>query len=119
VLLWLALVGALPVPILLLGPGHVPPASLIELGAISLALAAFESARGTVLPVAGIFLGQGLAYAGLLWLAAGLVLRAPRVGRALALGLAGALLLAALLRPIYHTPYHPTRAHVGLLEVYP
>jgi hypothetical protein len=118
-LLWLALVGALPLPILLLGPGHVPAASLVELGAIGLAIALVESARGTVLPVAGIFLGQGLLYAALLWLAAGWVRRVPRVGAALALALAAGLVAAAALLPLYHTPYHASRARVGLLELYP
>jgi hypothetical protein len=72
-----------------------------------------------VLPVALIFAGQGVVYAALLWLAAGLVVRVPQVGRALALALAGGLVVAALLVPLYHTPYHATRARVSLLEVYP
>ncbi len=118
-LLWLALVGALPVPIVLLGPGAVPPAALFELGAAGLAIAAFESARGTVLPVAGIFLAQALVYAGALWIAAGLLLRAagPRA-RSLAIVLAAGLVVVAALVPIYRSPYHATQFRVGLLDVY-
>jgi hypothetical protein len=106
-------------PILLLGPGHVPAAAVLELGVVSLAVALFESARGTVLPVAGIFLGQGLVYAGLLWIAASLAVRAAGAwARTLALLAAALLLVAAAALPVYRDPYHATKARVGLLEVY-
>jgi hypothetical protein len=117
-LLWIALVAAAPVPIGLLGPGWIPPLALVELGAASLGLAALESARGTVLPVAAVLLGQGLLWCALFAVPAALAARALGRRAWLVVALAVALLVAAAVWPVYRTPYHATRYRVGLLEVY-
>jgi hypothetical protein len=116
--LWSLAVFAVPVPILLLGPGVVPPAQIAQLGAAALAFGIAESLRGVVGWTAAIFLGQALLYAYALWLAAGFVAR--RVGRARAalVAIGAALALAACFVAVYPTPYHATRAQVTLLEVY-
>jgi len=116
--LWLLAVFALPVPILLLGPGAVPPAQIAQLGGAALAFGVAEGLRGVVGWTAVIFLGQALLYAFALWLASGFVAR--RAGRArttlVAIGAAGALV--ACFVAVYPTPYHALRPQVTLLEVY-
>lgn len=116
--LWLLAVAALPVPILLLGPGHVPPAQLAELGAAALAFGLAESLRGVVGWTAAIFLGQALLYAlALWWIARALARRLGRL-RSAAVALAAVLAVAACLVPVYRTPYHSHLPHATLLEVY-
>lgn len=116
--LWLLAVAALPVPILLLGPGHVPPAQLAQLGGAALAFGVAESFRGVVGWTVLIFLGQALLYALALWALAGLAARRLGALRGAAVALAAALVVAACLVPAYRTPYHATKPHATLLEVY-
>jgi len=118
VALWVLAVVALPVPILLLGPGWVPPAQIAELGGAALAFGLAERLRGVVGWTALIFLGQALVYGGGLWAIAGIAARrAGRLRAALVL-LAAALVVVACVVPVYHTPYHATLAWTTLLQVY-
>jgi hypothetical protein len=73
--------------------------------------------------MASLFLGQGLAYALVLWLAAGLAVRAlsrlPPLSRTrVAFFLVVLGLALALVQPIYHTPYSSRAAYSSLLDVY-
>lgn len=117
-LLWAIAVAALPVPILLLGPGSVPAAQIAELGAAALAFGLAESLRGVVGWTALIFLGQALLYALALWIAAGFVARRAGRHRAAALAVAAALVVAACFVAVYRTPYHAHLTQATLLEVY-
>jgi hypothetical protein len=116
--LWIALVLALPAPILLLGPGFVPPAHLAQLGGAALAFGLAESLRGVVGLTALIFLGQALLYAAALWALARLVARRLGRARGAALALAALLVAAACVVPVYHTPYHARLPRATLLEIY-
>jgi hypothetical protein len=122
-LLWLGSLVALPVPILLLGPGLVPPARLAELGAISLAVAVVESARGNVLQVAAVFLVQAAVWTSVLWIAAWLAARAlarlgPRVLRSATLAALAVGLAVACALPVYRTPFAARAPRANLLHVY-
>lgn len=116
--LWLLALAALPVPILLLGPGRVPAAQIAELGAAALAFGLAESLRGVVGWTALIFLGQALGYAIALWLVAGVLARRLGRLRGAAVLLAAALVVAACVVRVYRTPYHAHLAQATLLEVY-
>ncbi|MFQ5515412.1 MAG: hypothetical protein ACE5FG_13390 [Myxococcota bacterium] len=122
-ILWLTLVGLLPLPILVVGPGSVPAARLLMLGGISLAVVLLESSKGAAPALAAIFLVQGLLYVAGLWIVAGLGARGlgrlPRGAATTLLGLlvAGAVALASI-APIYHTPYAAHSSHAGLRHLY-
>lgn len=116
--LWLLALVALPVPILLLGPGAVPPAQIAQLGGAALAFGVAESLRGVVGWTAVIFLGQALLYALALWLVAGLVARRAGRARTALVAIGAALALVACFVAVYPTPYHAARPQVTLLEVY-
>lgn len=116
--LWVLAIFALPVPILLLGPGLVPPAQIAQLGAAALAFGVAESLRGVVGWTAVIFLGQALLYALLLWFVTGFVARRASRARAALVAIGVALALAACFVTVYPTPYHAVRPQVTLLEVY-
>ena len=118
ILLWLALVLALPVPIWLLGPGRVPVGHLFELGSAAVAFGVAESFRGVVGLTAAVFLGQAIVYAALLWLVASLLARAGGMLRGALLALVAAGLVVASLAPIYHSAYNARAAQVTLVEVY-
>jgi hypothetical protein len=112
-LLWLGTAVALPVPILVLGPGLVPPARLLMLGGIGLAVMLLENARGAVGPLAALLLAQAVVYLGLLWLAAALVARGlarlpPRGLAIVTVGLLAVGLALASSTAVYHTPFGPT-----------
>jgi hypothetical protein len=116
--LWLVAMVALPVPILLLGPGHVPPAQIAELGAAALVFGLAESLAGVAGWTALIFLGQAALYALVLWIATGIAVR--RLGRWRGVAVVAALagLALACLVPVYRTPYHATLPEATLVEVY-
>jgi hypothetical protein len=118
ILLWLALVLALPVPIWLLGPGSVPVGHLFELGSAAMAFGLAESFRGVVGLTAAVFIGQAIVYAALLWLVASLLARAPGLLRGALLALFAFGILAACLSPIYHSAYNAHASQVTLVEVY-
>ena len=117
--LWIALLLALPVPIWLLGPGRVPVLHILELGLVAIAFGAAESFRGVVGGAAAIFAGQALVQAALLYAVAALLVRAMGRFRMLLLAFAALLLVAACFARIYHSPYHARTSQVTLLEVYP
>ena len=122
-LLWLAAVAALPVPFFGIGSGRVPPLHQLQLGALALAFTVLERAQGVGPLLAALFLGQGLAYAVGLWLAAGLVAaalsRLPPLSRTRAAFFLVVLGLAlAVAQPIYHTPYSARSSRSTLLDVY-
>jgi hypothetical protein len=122
-LLWLAAMAALPVPLFGIGTGRVPPLHQLELGVLALAFTLLERAQGIGPLLVGLFLGQALVYAVLLWLAAGFAAaalsRLPPLSRTrvacflVVLGLA-----LAIMQPIYRTPYSARSAHSKLLDVY-
>ena len=122
-LLWLAALAALPVPILGIGSGSVPPLHHLELGVLALVFTALERAQGIGPLLAALFLGQALVYALGLWLAAGLAAaalsRLPPLSRTrVAFFLVVLGLALAVAQPIYHTPYSARSAHSTLLDVY-
>jgi hypothetical protein len=122
-LLWLAALAALPVPIFGIGTAFVPPLHQLELGGLALAFSVLERAQGIGPLFAALFLGQALAYALLLWLAAGLAARAlsllPPLARTRAAFFLVVLGLAlALAQPLYQTPYSSRAARSSLLDVY-
>ena len=116
--LWIALLLALPVPIWLLGPGHVPVLHIVELGFAALAFGAAESFRGVVGATAAVLLGQALVYAAILYAVAALLVRALGRLRGRLLALAALLLVAACFLRVYHSPYHARTSQVTLIEVY-
>jgi hypothetical protein len=117
--LWIGLLLALPVPIWLLGPGHVPTLHILELGLIAIAFGAAESFHGVVGGAAAIFAGQALVYAGILYALVALLVRAIGRFRTHLLAFAALLVIAACFARVYHSPYHARTSHVTLLEVYP
>lgn len=122
--LWLGSLVAFPVPVLLLGPGRVPPLYLAELGGVGIAIVLAESARGNALQIAVLLLGQATLWAAALWPAAWLAARAlARLGprglrRATGLLLAVGLAFACAL-PIYDNPFAAHASRASLLRIYP
>ena len=112
-----------PTPILLLGPGWVPPLRLLELGLATLAFGVVENARGSLPAVAGVLLGQAVLYAALLWAGAALAARAlrrlpPRAVAALTWSVLAASLLLTAGADVYQTPFAADSARSGLLGVF-
>ena len=117
--LWVVLLVALPIPIWLLGPGHVPVLHIFELGLVAIAFGAAEGFRGVVGGTAAIFVGQALVQAAILYALAALLVRAMGRFRTHLVACAVLLLVAACFTRIYHSPYRARTAQVTLLEVYP
>ena len=121
--LWLGALLAVPVPVLLFGPGRVPPLFLAELGAVGAALAIGASARGNALAISAVLLVQAALWASCLWLAAWIVARllarlGPRgLRRATFAVLAAGLALACAI-PIYENPFAARVSRATLLRVY-
>jgi hypothetical protein len=122
--LWLGSLVAFPAPVLLFGPGRVPPLYLAELGGIALSIVFAESARGNAPHLAAILLAQAAAWALALWLAAWLAALAfawlgpQALRRATGLLLAVGLGLACAL-PVYENPFAARTARASLLGIYP
>lgn len=122
-LLWLTLAAVVPVPIVILGPGHVPPLRILMLGAITASVLVVEQASGAVPLLALLLLFQGALYMGLLWL---LVLGLFRLGRRVGvvhfalptLLLMTALIAATVWSPIYRDPYRADSSITNLRHVY-
>jgi hypothetical protein len=117
--LWIASLLALPVPIWLLGPGHVPVLHILELGLVAIAFGAAEGFRGVVGGSVAIFAGQALVYAAILYALVALLVRAMGRFRTHLLAFAALLVVAACFARVYHSPYHADTSQVTLLEVYP
>jgi hypothetical protein len=122
-LLWLGALLALPVPVLLLGPGFVPVAQLAVLAAIGFAIALVENARGNVLQISGLLLACAALWGACLWLGAWALARALSVFGARGLRRAVLVLLAsgialACAFPIYHDPFAAHDPRATLLDLY-
>jgi hypothetical protein len=122
-LLWLGALLALPVPVLLLGPGFVPVAQLAALAAIGFAIALVESTRGNVLQISGLLLACAALWAACLWLGAWIVARSlspfgARGLRRATLGLLAAGIAVACAFPIYHNPFAAHDPQSTLLDLY-
>ena len=122
-LLFAALVLMAPVPLAVLGPALVPPARILMLGVITVAVMVRESARGAAPSLAAVLLVQVAIYLAAAWLAAGLVSRLlHRIGPAavgpVTLGLVALGLALACSFEIYDTPFSARAAHASLLDVY-
>lgn len=112
-----------PFPIVALGPGRVPAAHQLELGLLSLAFGALESAQGVTLTLAAAFLIPTATYAVVLWSGAWLLARVlaklpPFPRTRLALLLIGIGVAIGIAEPVYRTPFSARSAHSNLLDVY-
>jgi hypothetical protein len=122
-LLWSALLVAMPVPLVLVGRGHLPVVALAELALATLAVGVIERSDGTVKILGALLVAQTLVWMVAAWLLAGLIGRglgfvAPRFRARVTLVLVVLGLAAALLSPLYRSPFHASRARQTLLEVY-
>jgi hypothetical protein len=122
-LIWVAFLGAMPVPLVLVGRGRMPVGALVELAAATLSVAVLERADGVVRILATLLVAQIVVWALVGWLAAWLVasvlnrVAGRRLGGA-ALAMVVTLVGLALSLPIYRSPFHAARARQTLLEVY-
>ena len=121
-LLWITLLLVVPVPIVIVGPGHVPPLRIIELGLITGSVMVVEQAGGAVPLLTVLMLFQGALYAGLLWLLVSAAVGLARrwniaVGTPAAILIVLALVLASAV-PLYRDPYQADSSRSTLLHVY-
>lgn len=119
--LWLCLLTALPVPILVLGPGYVPVLRLSMLALVAAAVLVFEHWGGAVPLLVVVLAAQSAVYAATLWLIARAVVavsaRLGRPGRILTTGIV-ALLGIASCCTIYRDPYRADSPDVDLARLY-
>jgi hypothetical protein len=111
---WLVGMAVVPVPMLVIGPGLVPPLRMAELGLALALVAVFESGAGMIGLLILFLFGQALSWGLLWWWLAGRLARWPRAVR----GAAALVFVVALTLPVYRTPYHARLARCSLLEVY-
>ena len=122
-LVWIALLVAMPVPLVIVGHGRVPVGTLVELAGATVAVGVLERADGAIGILALVLLAHVMLWTVVAWLVARALVAALRgvagraVGSATALLLAAGLLVAVML-PIYRSPFHSSRARQTLLEVY-
>jgi len=122
-LVWIALLLAMPVPLVIVGHGRVPVGTLVQLSAATLGVAVLERADGAVGILAAVLLAQVMLWTVVSWLVARVVVRAlggvaGRGAGAATVALVTAGLVVALVLPIYRSPFHASRARQTLLEVY-
>lgn len=117
-IVWLALIGALPVPYFMVETGRVPAAQLMILAAVTTPLA-FSDPSLTTRFVAGFLAAQSLFYGALLYLAARALARriAPH-RRAVATLAAVAALVALSLFNIYRAPLSHGAAPTNIVGVF-
>src|SRR5262245_18111653 len=114
-LVWIALLVAMPVPLVIVGHGRVPVGALVQLAGATLAIGVLERADGAVGILALVLLVQVMLWTVVGWLVARVLVAALRGVAGRALGTATALLLVAglvvaLMLPIYRSPFHSSRA---------
>jgi hypothetical protein len=120
---WIALLLAMPVPLVIVGHGRVPVGTLAQLSAATLGVAILERADGAVGILAAVLLAQVMLWSVVTWLVARAVVWGLRgvAGRGsgmVVVALVTAGLVVAVLLPIYRSPFHASRARQTLLEVY-
>ena len=122
-LVWSALLLAMPVPLVIVGHGRVPVGTLAQLSVATLGVAILERADGAVGILAAVLLAQVVLWSVVTWLVAQVLVRGLRgvAGRGagtVAVALVTAGLVVAVLLPIYRSPFHASRARQTLFEVY-
>jgi hypothetical protein len=113
-LVWLVGMAVVPVPMLVIGPGMVPPLRMAELGLALVVVMVVESGAGMIGLLIVLLLGQVLLWGLLWWGLAGRLARWPRA----VLAAAALVVVVALALPVYRTPYHARHTRCSLLEVY-
>lgn len=113
----------LPLPFFLAETGLVPPARILMLGLISLAVWVVEGSGGVVRISAALLLVQAAGCGGLLWIIATVAVRLLRRLSPVALRrvtfaalIAGGLVTAAF--PVYRDPFRAHALYTTLLHVY-
>lgn len=122
-ILWLSLLLCAPVPFLLVEHGRQPVAAMLQMLCVTLALIADEG-RGGAAPLVAALLGGQVLLASLVfgliarWIARGLERTTGTGAGAAALTLSAVMVVAALLLPIYRTPFRAGGLHATLVEVF-
>src|SRR5262245_40266736 len=122
-LTWIALLIAMPVPLVIVGHGRMPVGALVQLSVATLGVALLERPDGAVGILAAVLLAQVMLWTVVTWLVARLVVRglsgvAGRGAGAAVVVLVTAGLVVAVVWPIYRSPFHASRARQTLLQVY-
>jgi hypothetical protein len=121
--LWLGMMVMLPVPFFLAETGLVPPARILMLGVISLAVWVVEGAAGVVRITTALLLMQTAGYGGLLWIIATVAARMvrrlspPTLRRITVATLAVGVLCTASFK-VYRDPFRAHALYASLLQVY-
>src|SRR5689334_5315380 len=106
---WIALLVAMPVPLVIVGHGRVPVGTLVQLAGATLAVGVLERGDGAIGILAVVLLAHVMLWTVVGWLVARVLVTALRRVAGRALGGATMLLLAAGLvvavtLPIYRSP---------------
>lgn len=120
---WLGMMLMLPLPFFLAETGLVPPARILMLGIISLAVWLVEGSGGVVRITTALLLVQAVGCGGLLWIIATVAARllrrlSPVMIRRVTIAalLAGIIVTAAF--PVYRDPFRAHALYATLLHVY-
>jgi hypothetical protein len=120
---WLVLVVVVPVPLVVVGRGHLPAGALAQLAAATLTVGVLDRGDGIIWLLAAFLAGQALIWAFVAWFAARLVVGGLAALGRRALGVATVIVVTAavtlaLVVPIYRSPFHPFLSRQTLLQVY-
>lgn len=121
--LWLGLMLMVPLPFFLAETGLVPPARILMLGCIALAVWIVEGSAGVVRMTTVLLFVQAAGYGGLLWIIATVAARPLRrwppaaVRRVTVAALLGAAVITAWW-PVYRDPFRAHGLFTTLLHVY-
>lgn len=113
-ILWVVLIGTVPLPYFMIERGRVPAAQLLLFAALTAPLVVTDPGFTTRF-VAALFVAQSLFYGVLLYLLArGVAGRAPRRGRAPVVAALTALLLGLAFCDVYRAPlsHGPRRTNI-------
>ena len=120
-ILWLALIGLLPVPFVSIVPGVAPVSRLLFLGGLTAGVFASDPdtlSRLFTLLLLGQAIGWGLVLYLVARLGAGLLDRWPDGSRRTAIvGIAVAVLLVVSLFPVYRTPLSSSGVRSNLMQI--